>query len=346
MTERPIAMTDPPEGYGDWLAEVKSRIYAAQQHAALAVNTAMLRMYWQIGRDIIERQSVQGWGAKVIDRLSHDLRQAFPDLGGFSRANLKYMRAFANAWDEDAIGQQAVGQLPWGHNIVLLTKLKDQNLRRAYADAAVEFGWSRNVLAMHIERKRIERQGRAITNFGRTLPKPDSDLARESLKDPYRLDFLGLGDEAHEREIEGELIRHISEFLLELGAGFAFVGRQVHLEIGGDDFYLDLLFYHLQLRRYFVIELKAEKFRPEQLGQLGFYMSVVDDLLRHETDEPTIGLLLCKTKNEAVAEYALRDNSQPLGIAQYQLLEALPDSLQTALPSIEQIERELGEIGE
>lgn len=329
----------------EWLADLKRRIYAAQQRAAPAVNHEMLRVYWRIGRDILDRQVEQGWGARVIDRLSNDLRHAFPDLGGFSPRNLKYMRAFAEAWPDESFVQQAVAQIPWGHNIVLLTKLKDTELRLAYAEAAIEFGWSRNVLVMHIERKRIERQGNAITNFERALPKPDSDLARESLKDPYRLDFLGLGDEAHEREIESALIRHITDFLLELGAGFAFVGRQIHLEIGGDDFYIDLLFYHLQLRRYVVIELKADKFKPEHLGQLGFYMTAVDDLLRHETDGPTIGLLLCKTKNEAVAEYALRDNTQPLGVAEYQLLEALPDPLKTALPTIEQIERELGEAG-
>ena len=334
---------EPPEGYGKWLAEVKARIHSAQQRAALAVNTEMLRVYWQIGRDILDRESSQGWGARVIDRLSHDLRQSFPDLGGFSRANLKYMRAFAAAWPEDAIGQQAVGQLPWGHNIMLLTKLKDPDLRMAYAEAAVEFGWSRNVLGMHIERKRIERQGRALTNFERSLTKADSDLARESLKDPYRLDFLGLGDEAQEREIEATLVEHITEFLLELGAGFAFVGRQVHLEVGGDDFYLDLLFYHLGLRRYVVIELKAEKLKPGHLGQLGFYLTAVDEMLSNEADGPAIGLLLCKEKNEVVAEWALRDTAKPLGIAEYQLVEALPEPLQTALPTIEQIERELGE---
>lgn len=250
------------------------------------------------------------------------------------------MRAFASAWSYNAIGQQAVGQLPWGHNIALLTKLKDPKLRLAYAEAAVEFGWSRNVLTMNIECGRIERRGNAVTNFERSIPRPDSDLARESLKDPYRLDFLGLGDEAQEREIEASLIDHITEFLLELGAGFAFVGRQVHMEIGGDDFYIDLLFYHLKLRRYVVIELKAEKFKPAHLGQLGFYLTAVDDTIRHETDAPTIGLLLCRTKNEAVAEYALRDNTQPLGVAEYQLLEELPDPLRTALPTTEQIERE------
>lgn len=345
MIEQSPALAEVPEGYGEWLVEVKERIYSARQRAALAVNNEMLRVYWQIGHDILERESVQGWGARVIDRLSHDLRQAFPDLGGFSRANLKYMRAFAGAWPESAIGQQAVGQLPWSHNIVLLTKLKDAELRLAYAEAAVQFGWSRNVLTIHIEQRRIERQGKAITNFEQVLPKPDSDLARESLKDPYRLDFLGLGDEAHEREIESSLIEHITEFLLELGAGFAYVGRQVHLEVGGDDFYVDLLFYHLRLRRYVVIELKAEKFQPGHLGQLGFYMSAVDAMLRHESDAPTIGLLLCKNKNEVVAEYALRDTTRPLGIAEFQLVEALPEQLQTALPTIEQIERELSEGG-
>ena len=346
MTNREVALTDPPEGYGEWLTEVKARIFAARQRAALAVNAELLRVYWQIGHDILDRQYAQGWGVKIVERLSHDLRQAFPDLGGFSRANLMYMRAFAEAWSQDAIVQQAVGQLPWGHNIMLLTKLKDPDLRLAYAEAAVEFGWSRNVLGMHIERKRIERQGKAVTNFERFLPKPDSDLARESLKDPYRLDFLGLGDEAHEREIEASLIEHITEFLLELGAGFAFVGRQVHLEVNGDDFYLDLLFYHLRLRCYVVIELKAEKFKPEHLGQLSFYMTAVDEMLRHEDDGATIGLLLCKDKNAVVAEWALRDSAKPLGIAEYQIVEALPEPLQTALPTIEQIERELGEIAE
>lgn len=343
MSEEFSSQVALPEGYGEWLAEVKTRIYTAQQRAALAVNTEMLRVYWQIGRDILDRQSAQGWGMKIVERLSHDLRRSFPDLGGFSRANLMYMRAFAEAWPEEAIVQQAVGQLPWGHNIVLLTKLKDPELRLAYAAAVVEFGWSRNVLVMHIERKRIERQGRAVTNFERVLPKPASDLARESIKDPYRLDFLGLGNEAHEREIEASLVEHITDFLLELGAGFAYVGRQVHLEVGGDDFYIDLLFYHLHLRRYVVIELKVEAFKPDHLGQLGFYMTAVDEMLAHETDAPTIGLLLCKSKNKVVAEYALRDMKQPLGIAEYQLVESLPEPLQTAMPTIEQIERELGD---
>ena len=331
-----------PEGYGAWLADLKSRIYAAQQRAALAVNTEMLRVYWQIGHDILVRESNEGWGARVVDRLSEDLRKSFPDLGGFSTTNLKYMKRFAEAWPEFLIGQQPVDQLPWSHNIILLTKLSDPALRLAYAEAALEFGWSRNVLAIQIDRKRIERQGKAITNFERVLPKPDSDLARESLKDPYRLDFLGLGDEAQERELETALTRHITEFLLELGSGFAYVGRQVLVEVNGDDFFLDLLFYHLDLHCYVVIELKTGKFKPEHLGQLGFYMTAVDELRRSESDNPTIGLLLCRDKNEVVAEWALRAAQQPLGIAEYQLIESLPEELQTALPTIEQIERELG----
>ena len=341
MSEKPVGLSDPPAGYADWLADLKGRIHSAQQRATLAVNRELVLLYWQIGRDILQRQAAQGWGAKVIERLAQDLRAAFPEMKGFSRANLMYMRAFAQAWPDAAIVQQAVGQLPWGHNLVLLTRLKDPALRLAYAQSAVTHGWSRNVLNIHIETRRLERGGQAITNFDASLPKPQSDLARESLKDPYRFDFLGLSDEAREREIEGALVKHVTEFLLELGAGFAFVGRQVLLDVGGDEFFIDLLFYHLKLRCYVVIELKGGKFKPEHLGQLGFYLTAVDRQIKSEQDNPTIGLLLCKTKNKVVAEYALGDKSQPMGIAEYKLLESLPAELQTSLPSIEQIEREL-----
>ena len=340
--EMPVALIETPSGYADWLAELKTRIHIAQQRAALAVNRELVLLYWQIGRDILERQAKQGWGAKVIERLAHDLRTDFPDMKGFSRANLMYMRAFAEAWPDAAIVQQAVGQLPWGHNLVLLTKLKAPEMRLAYAQAAIEHGWSRNVLNIHIETRRLERSGQAITNFVERLPAPGSDLAQQSLKDPYLFDFLDVGSEADEREIESALVKHITQFLLELGAGFAFVGRQVHLEVGGDDFFIDLLFYHLKLRCYVVIELKAEKFKPEHLGQLSFYITAVDRQIKAEQDAPTIGLLLCKSKNEVVAEYALGDKTQPMGVAEYKLLESLPKELQTNLPSIEQIERELG----
>ena len=341
MTDRPAHLMPLPDGYTGWLADLKTRIHIAQQRATLAVNRELVLLYWQIGRDILTRQAEQGWGAKVIDRLADDLRAAVPDMKGFSRANLMYMRAFAEAWPNEAIVQQAVGQLPWGHNLVLLTRLKDPEQRLAYAQSAIANGWSRNVLNIHIETRLLERTGKAVTNFETSLPKPHSDLARESLKDPYRFDFLGLGQEAQEREIENALVKHVTEFLLELGAGFAFVGRQVLLEVGDEDFFIDLLFYHLKLRCYVVIELKGGKFKPEHLGQLGFYLTAVDRQVKAEQDNPTIGLLLCKSRNKVVAEYALGDKSQPMGIAEYKLAQSLPAELQTSLPSIEQIEREL-----
>lgn len=337
----PIKLSPAPSGYAAWLVDLKSRIHASQQRAARAVNQELVLLYWQIGRDILTRQSQQSWGAKVIERLAIDLRAAFPDMKGFSRANLMNMRAFAGAWTDIAIIQQAVGQLPWGHNLLLLSKLKDPQLRLAYAARAVEHGWSRNVLGIHIETRRIEREGKAITNFAAQLPAPASDLARESLKDPYKLDFLGLGEEAKERAIESAIVDHITSFLLELGAGFAYVGRQVPLEVGGDDFFIDLLFYHLKLHCYVVIELKATDFQPEYAGKLGFYLSAVDSQVKSPEDNPTIGLLLCKSQNRVVAEYSLRNVNKPIGVAEYQLIQSLPDNLKTNLPSIEDIEREL-----
>jgi predicted nuclease of restriction endonuclease-like (RecB) superfamily len=340
-TESPAAFIATPEGYTTWLADLKTRIHIAQQRAALAVSRELVLLYWQIGRDILERQAQQGWGAKVIERLAHDLRTAFPDMKGFSPRNLKYMRAFAEAWPDAEFVQQAAAQLPWGHNLVLLDRLNTPTERRWYAAHAIEHNWSRNVLNIQIETHLMERSGAAITNFEARLPRPQSDLALESLKDPYRFDFLSLTDDAQEREIEHALVKHVTEFLLELGAGFAFVGRQVLLDVGGDDFFIDLLFYHLKLRCYVVIELKGGKFKPEHLGQLGFYLTAVDRQVKSEHDNPTIGLLLCKRKNKIVAEYALSDKSQPMGIAEYKLLESLPAELQTSLPTIEQIEREL-----
>jgi len=272
------------------------------------------------------------------------LRQAFPAMKGFSPRNLKYMRAFAEAWPDEAIVQQAVAQLPWGHNLVLLDKLPGPETRRWYAAKAIEHNWSRNVLVIQIEARLLERSGNLVSNFPDTLPAAQSDLAREALKDPYRFDFLGLTEAAHERDIENALMQHVTDFLLELGAGFAFVGRQVLLNVGGEEFFIDLLFYHLKLRCYVVIELKGGKFKPEHLGQLGFYMTAVDRQIRHTQDNPTIGLLLCKSKNKVVAEYALGDKGQPMGIAEYKLLESLPKELQSSLPSIEQIEAELARL--
>jgi len=333
-----------PAGYAEWIAGVKLRIRAAQQRAALAVNKEMLQLYWQIGRDILDRQAVAGWGTGVLSRIEADLRVEFPEMRGFSQTNLKYMRMFAEAWpDLSAMGQRFVDQLPWGQNITLLTKLKTREERLLYAARAVEHGWSRPLLTHHIELRTLEREGKAVTNFEQRLPKPQSDLARETLKDPYRFDFLSLGSEAEEREIEAALVTHITKFLLELGAGFAFVGRQVHLEVGGRDFYIDLLFYHLRLRCFVVLELKAVEFEPEHTGKLNFYLSAVDEHLRHEHDNPTIGLLLCKTNNRVIAEYALRDVNKPIGVAEYQLVQALPAQLEANLPSIERLEAELTE---
>jgi predicted nuclease of restriction endonuclease-like (RecB) superfamily len=341
MSEQPLRFTEPPAGYTDWLADLKTRIHTAQQRATLAVNRELVLLYWQIGRDILARQGEQGWGAKVIDRLAEDLRQAFPAMKGFSPRNLKYMRAFAEAWPDEAIVQGVLAQLPWYHQIALLDKLPGPETRRWYAAKAIEHNWSRNVLAMQIEARLLERSGNLVSNFPDTLPAAQSDLAREALKDPYRFDFLGLTEAAHERDIENALMQHVTDFLLELGAGFAFVGRQVLLNVGGEEFFIDLLFYHLKLRSYVVIELKGGKFKPEHLGQLGFYMTAVDRQIRHAQDNPTIGLLLCKSKNKVVAEYALGDKGQPMGIAEYKLLESLPKELQTSLPSIERIEAEL-----
>ncbi len=299
-------------------------------------------MYWQIGRDIVDRQHEQGWGSKVIDRLAHDLRTAFPHMKGFSARNLKYMRAFATAWPDTEFVQAVLAQLPWYHQLALLDKLDNQKARCWYAAKAIENNWSRNILAIQIESRLMERSGTAVTNFEGCLPQVQSDLARAMLKDPYCFDFLGLTDKAHEREIETALVEHVTQFLLELGAGFAYVGKQVQFSVGGDDFFIDLLFYHIKLHAYVVIELKASKFKPEHLGQLSFYLTAVDEQIKDEQDNPSIGLLLCKNNNQFVAEYALRNNVQPIGIAQYQLVASLPEELQTSLPSIEQIERELG----
>lgn len=334
-------LTASPTGYADWLAELKQRIHAAQQRATLAVNRELVLLYWQIGQDILARQASQGWGSKVVDRLARDLRNAFPDMKGFSPRNLKYMRAFAEAWPDGEFVQAALAQLPWYHQLALLDKLQTAEERQWYAAQALENGWSRNVLVMQIESGLRQRTGSAITNFSQRLPRPQSDLARESLKDPYRLDFLGLGKEAQERAIEDALVKHVTQFLMELGAGFAFVGRQVHVEVGDKDFYIDLLFYHLKLRCYVVVELKAGEFQPEYAGKLNFYLSAVDSQLRHPSDNPSLGLLLCKNRDTVVAEYALRDMNKPIGVAEYQLVQALPKELQTDLPRIEDIESEL-----
>ena len=309
--------------------------------AALSVNRELVLLYWQLGQDILTRQRQQGWGAKVIDRLASDLQKEFPDMKGFSPRNLKYMRAFAEAYPNEPIVQEVLAQITWYHNIALIEKLKSPEERLWYAQKTVEHGWSRNVLVHQIETGLHRRLGAALTNFDRTLPKPQSDLAQQLLKDPYNFEFLSLGQEVQERDLERALVNHIRDFLLELGVGFAFVGSQYHLEIDGDDFYIDLLFYHLRLRCYVVIDLKMKEFQPEYSGKMNFYISAVDDLLRHPDDQPTIGIILCRGKKKTVAEYALRDLNKPIGISTYQLKDSLPQTLQGNLPTLEQLEIEL-----
>lgn len=331
--------------YEDLLRALKERIASIQLRAALAVNRELVLLYWQIGRDLLLRQQEQGWGARVIDRLARDLGREFPGMKGFSARNLKYMRAFAEAWPDETIVQQLVAQIPWGHNVRLLDYIKDPAEREWYVRQTIENGWSRNVLVLQIESGLYRRQGKASSNFARTLPAPQSDLAQQLLKDPYNFDFLTLGASARERDLERGLIAHLREFLLELGVGFAFVGSQYHLEVGGEDFYLDLLFYHLRLRCYVVIELKTGAFRPEHAGKMNFYLSAVDDLLRHPEDRPSIGLILCKSRKGVIVEYALRDAAKPIGVAEFRMTERLPAELRESLPTIEQLEAELNKAG-
>jgi predicted nuclease of restriction endonuclease-like (RecB) superfamily len=341
VSERPSPI---PENYDDFLRDLKERIRSAQVRAALSVNRELVLLYWQLGRDILTRQRQQGWGAKVIDRLASDLQKEFPDMKGFSPRNLKYMRAFAEAYPNEPIVQEVLAQITWYHNIALIEKLKSPEERLWYAQKTVENGWSRNVLVHQIETGLHRRLGAALTNFDRTLPKPQSDLAQQLLKDPYNFDFLSLGQEVQERDLERALVNHIRDFLLELGVGFAFVGSQYHLEIDGDDYYIDLLFYHLRLRCYVVIDLKMKEFQPEYSGKMNFYISAVDDLLRHPDDQPTIGIILCRGKKKTVAEYALRDLNKPIGISTYKLKDSLPQTLQGNLPTLEQLEIELNTV--
>jgi len=332
-----------PSNYPSVLAGIKSRIQTERVRVVLSANAAMVLLYWDIGNGILEQQEQQGWGAKVIDRLSFDLKSAFPNMGGLSPRNLKYMRKFAKSWADRKVVQRTVAQIPWRSNLALLDKLNNQETQLWYAKKTIENGWSRNVLVMQIESQLHLRQGKATTNFELTLPPEESDMAAQIFKDPYLFDFLGTADPRNEREVEQGLIDHIQKFLLELGAGFAFVGRQMLLEVGGQDFYIDLLFYHLKLRCFVVIDLKNVPFDPGFAGKMNFYLSAVDDLLKHPDDKPSIGLLLCKSKNKLVVEYALRDIKSPIGVAEWEtsLVENLPENLKGSLPSIKEIEIEL-----
>ncbi len=335
-----ISPTPENDGYTALLGELTERIRAARLRAAVAVNQELILLYWSIGRDILVRQSREGWGARVIERLGEDLRRTFPEMTGLSGRNLKYMRAFAEAYPDVGIVQQVVARLPWGHNVRLVEAIKDPMERLWYARQAIDHGWSRNILVHQLESGLYNRQCRAITNFERTLPAPQSELAQELVKDPYSFDFLALGPDISERELERSLLDHLRSLILELGKGFAFVGSQYPLEVGGQDYYLDLLFYHLRLRCFVVLELKIEEFKPEFAGKMNFYLSAVDDQLRHETDGPSIGIILCKGRNSVIVEYALRDSAKPMGVSEYRLSPSLPIQLQDNLPTAEEFARE------
>ncbi len=329
-----------------WLKELKTKIRSTQAKAALAVNSALIEFYWDLGRMIAEKESV--WGSKLIEQISRDLKGEFPEIQGLSSSNLKYCKRFF-LYYKSSIGQQLVdqfnknlfAQVPWGHNILIFSKAKDIKEAKFYLEECLENAWSRDTLGLQIKSDLYRRIGKSITNFKNTLPDSISDLAQQALKDPYVFDFMTMSKPFHEKDIEKQLMKHITKFLLELGKGFAFVGQQYHLEIAENDYYIDLLFYHVKLKCYVVIELKNTKFIPEYAGKLNFYLSAVDTLLKSEDDKPTIGIVLCRDKNNIEAEFALRDMSKPMGISEFNFTEILPEELKSSLPTIEEIEREL-----
>lgn len=335
--------SEKSDNYLQFIEEIKNEIRRQRVSVVLNANSSMICLYWNIGKAILEKQEKEGWGAKVIDQMAKDLKDTFPDMSGFSPRNIKYMRKFAECWPNYEIVQRVVAQIPWRTNIKLLDKVDNEESRLWYAHKTIENGWSSTVLELQIQNGLMERSGKSVNNFEVALPPADSDMANQIFKDPYLFDFLGTDVPRREVEIEGKLTEHIQKFLLELGQGFAFVGRQVHLEVGGQDFYIDLLFYHLKLRCYVVIELKACDFEPGFISQLIMYQNAVNDILRHPDDKPTIGLLLVKNKNETVVEYSLTGYQNPIGVAEWKsrIEKSLPAELRSSLPSIEEIEKEL-----
>ncbi|MDY0171216.1 MAG: PDDEXK nuclease domain-containing protein [Thermoguttaceae bacterium] len=365
--------------YAVLLSDIKDRIQRAQTRAVLAVNAELVRLYWDIGQLIDQRQRQEGWGAGVVPRLARDLRNELPDMKGFSERNIKRMLSFYREYPDPAgmeqwaaaqpprpekvpqpaaqlpasakvpqvaaqMSESPLWSIPWFHHVILIEKVKDRPTRLWYMEQTLANGWSRNLLTLAIERLAHERHGKAVTNVARLLPRPQSDLIQQTLKDPYLFDFLTLEEPFHERELETQLVRHLEKFLLELGQGFAFVGRQYRLVVADEDFHIDLLFYHLRLRSFVVIDLKTGPFKPEYAGKLNFYCNVVNDQLRHPTDQPTIGLILCQTKDRVLAEYALTGIDKPIGVSSYELTRALPPSLKSALPTVEEIEAELAAV--
>ena len=341
--------------YQAWLGTIKQRIVSVRLRMALAASRELIQFYWDLGALIAHKQAQSQWGDKLIAQLSADLQVAFPDIRGLSASNLKYCLRFfqfytaakgvaAQGQDDAPFGQQPVDQIPWGHNILIFTKCQSVAEARFYLSQTLDLGWSRDVLALQLKSNLFARAGKAVTNFARTLPAPQSDLAQQTLKDPYTFDFMAMTEPYNERDVERQLTQHITQFLLELGKGFAFIGRQYHLEVAGNDYYIDLLFYHVTLKCYVVVELKNRKFIPEYAGKLNFYLSAVDSLLKRSDDQPTIGLLLCRDKNNIEVEFALRDMNKPMGVSEYTLVDALPDNLKGALPTVEEIESDLQQL--
>ncbi|HEX4838899.1 MAG TPA: PDDEXK nuclease domain-containing protein [Rhabdochlamydiaceae bacterium] len=348
---KPDSSVVVPAGYREFFNEIKEKIRSAQLKAAIAAGQELAQLYWNLGKDIVEKQEKEGWGSKVLERVAKDLQNEFPGVEGFSRANIFRMRAFYLAYSNclTAVRQLQDDPLapffniPWGHNFILLDRLKSFEERSWYAKKVIEHGWSRRILTIWIENDLYRREGRAITNFKATLPAPQSDLAQQTLKDPYVFDFLTLHREHLEKDLEDGLVNHIQKFLIELGQGFAFMGRQYLLTVSGQPFYIDLLFYHVKLRSFVVVELKAKAFKPEDAGQLNFYLSAVDDMIKHPTDNPTIGILLCKDRDKVIAEYAFRGIDRPMGVVEYETMftKAIPEDLKSSLPTVEEIEAEL-----
>lgn len=330
--------------YKNWLESIKNKIKAAQLKAAVSVSSQMLEMYWQLAEEIVAKQKNANWGQAVLEQLSIDLKLSFPNISGFSRRNLYAIRQWYLFYStQHEFVPQAVAQIPWGHNRLIISKVKNIEEAIFYCKATLENGWNRDHLALAIKNKYFETKGKSISNFKNTLPEAQSELAQETLKNPFNFDFLGLENDALEREIENAMLEHITKFLIELGKGFAFVGRQYQLIVSENEYYIDLLFYHLQLRCFVVVELKAGKFKPEYAGKLNFYLSAVDSQLKHPSDNASIGLILCKDKDKIEAEYALRDIQKPIGISEYLLTQNLPENFKSQLPTVEQLENQLND---
>ena len=343
MNTPTIEDSDIPQGYAELIGALKTRIRHAQARVSLVVNRELILLYWEIGRAILDRQDREGWGTRVIDRLADDLAESFPTLKGFSSRNLKYMRKFAEAWPDRQVVQQAVAQIPWSHNLKILDALQDHAERLFYIRETARNGWTRSELALRIQSGLFNRQGQALHSFQRSLPEGQCKLAEEILKDPYLFDFLSLPPNTPERTLEKGLVSHLRDFLLELGVGFAFVGSQAPIVVDGEGYFLDLLFYHTRLRCYVVVEIKRGKFLPEHVGKLQFYLAAVDAQLRHPEDRPSIGMILCQSRNRTVVEYALRETAKPIGVSEYRFLETLPNHLINDLPTSQQLRKRLRE---